>query len=438
MTTVAGGLPTPGLHEGLEDVDPFLLDALKKVEEDFKVDTAMLKKISQRFEEELHEGLAKTGANLSMNVTWVKGFPTGKEKGSYLTIDLGGTNMRVCWITLHGNGSDAEVVQDMFKLPPEIKKGEAHELWALVSEYLQKFIEKHDLKRFDIKGVEGQDVAGQLRDALEQRKLPVELVALINDTTGALIASAYNDPETIIGVIFGTGCNGAYMEDVGSIHKLKSSLPKDTPMAINCEYGAFDNSRQILPRTKYDIHIDNKSPRPGEQAFEKMSAGLYLGEIFRLVLEDMHSQSLMFKNQDVSLLHKEYHLDTGFLSALENHGEEEMMARFKEDLNIKPTKDELKISRCLAAIIALRGARLCACGVAAICHKKGLKSGHVAADGSVANKHPKFKLRWADALGEILDWPSDRTSDPITLTSAEDGSGVGAAVISAMAVADRG
>ncbi|KAH6647818.1 hexokinase-like protein [Truncatella angustata] len=470
MTTVAGGLPTPGLHEGLEDVDPFLLDALKKVEEDFKVDTAMLKKISQRFEEELHEGLAKTGANLSMNVTWVKGFPTGKEKGSYLTIDLGGTNMRVCWITLHGNGSDAEVVQDMFKLPPEIKKGEAHELWALVSEYLQKFIEKHDLKStdgkrlplgftfsypatqdridhgklitwtkgFDIKGVEGQDVAGQLRDALEQRKLPVELVALINDTTGALIASAYNDPETIIGVIFGTGCNGAYMEDVGSIHKLKSSLPKDTPMAINCEYGAFDNSRQILPRTKYDIHIDNKSPRPGEQAFEKMSAGLYLGEIFRLVLEDMHSQSLMFKNQDVSLLHKEYHLDTGFLSALENHGEEEMMARFKEDLNIKPTKDELKISRCLAAIVALRGARLCACGVAAICHKKGLKSGHVAADGSVANKHPKFKLRWADALGEILDWPSDRTSDPITLTSAEDGSGVGAAVISAMAVADRG
>ena len=70
--------------------------------------------------------------------------------------------------------------------------------------------------------------------------------------------------------------------------------------------------------------------------------------------------------------------------------------------------------------------------MAAICRKKGITSGHVAADGSVANKHPKFKERWARALGEILDWPSDRKKDPIIITSAEDGSGVGAAVIAAM------
>jgi hexokinase len=56
----------------------------------------------------------------------------------------------------------------------------------------------------------------------------------------------------------------------------------------------------------------------------------------------------------------------------------------------------------------------------------------VAADGSVAHKHPKFKRRWADALAEILDWSEDRTGDPIVLTPAEDGSGIGAAVIVAM------
>ena len=66
----------------------------------------------------------------------------------------------------------------------------------------------------------------------------------------------------------------------------------------------------------------------------------------------------------------------------------------------------------------------------------GTQSGHVAADGSVANKHPKFKARWAQAMGEILDWPHDRKEDPITITSAEDGSGIGAAVIAAM-TADR-
>ena len=64
-------------------------------------------------------------------------------------------------------------------------------------------------KGFDIKGVEGQDAAKQLREKLQERKLPVDLICVINDTVGAMIASAYNDPETIIGGIFGTGCNAA-------------------------------------------------------------------------------------------------------------------------------------------------------------------------------------------------------------------------------------
>ena len=47
----------------------------------------------------------------------------------------------------------------------------------------------------------------------------------------------------------------------------------------------------------------------------------------------------------------------------------------------------------LAEVIAVRGARLCTCGVAAICRMEGIKSGHMAVDGSVANKHPTFKSR---------------------------------------------
>lgn len=263
-------------------------------------------------------------------------------------------------------------------------------------------------------------------------------MALINDTTGALIASAYNDPETIIGTIFGTGCNAAYMEECGSIAKLnRADLPPKMPMAINCEYGAFDNARRVLPLTPYDETIDRESPRPGEQMFEKMSAGLYLGEIFRLVLLDLHGKGLIFKDQNISKLQTSYALDTGFLSAVENDESAKLAdtkALFKNDLDIELTEPELELCRRLAELIAVRGARLCACGVAAICRKKNITKGHVAADGSVANKHPKFKRRWGTALGEILDWPSDRKDDPIVLTSAEDGSGLGAAVISAMTI----
>ena len=90
----------------------------------------------------------------------------------------------------------------------------------------------------------------------------MKVVALVNDTVGALIASAYNDPETIIGAIFGTGCNAAYMDDVESIPKLQTDLSGDQTISINCEYGAFDNDLRVLPRTPYDETIDVESPRP--------------------------------------------------------------------------------------------------------------------------------------------------------------------------------
>ena len=123
-----------------------------------------------------------------------------------------------------------------------------------------------------------------------------------------------------IGCIFGTGCNAAYMEHCGEIGKLAHmNLGKDTPMIINCEWGAFDNKHAVLPRTQYDIIIDKESPRPGQQSYEKMIAGLYLGEVFRLVLLDLHSQESVkiFEGQDVSKLKKPYTLDSSFLSSIE-------------------------------------------------------------------------------------------------------------------------
>jgi hexokinase len=61
-----------------------------------------------------------------------------------------------------------------------------------------------------------------------------ELTALINDTTGTLVASNYVDPTTRIACIFGTGCNAAYMETAEFIPKINNiGLDKDQPMAIN-------------------------------------------------------------------------------------------------------------------------------------------------------------------------------------------------------------
>lgn len=261
-----------------------------------------------------------------------------------------------------------------------------------------------------------------------------------------------------IGCIFGTGCNAAYMEDCGSIPKLAHlNLPPDTPMAINCEWGAFDNEHKVLPRTPYDVTIDNDSPRPGQQAFEKMIAGLYLGEIFRLIMVDLHDNhdTHIFAGQDISKLRKPYSLDSSFLSAIEEYGSHsdkneeianhssrdpfenlsETFELFQTKLNIMPNLPELELIRRTAELIGTRAARLSACGVAAISKKKGYTSCHVGADGSVFNKYPHFKARGAQALKEILDWPEKadpKEEDPIEILAAEDGSGVGAALIAAL------
>ena len=241
-----------------------------------------------------------------------------------------------------------------------------------------------------------------------------------------------------VGCIFGTGCNAAYMENCGSIPKLAHmNLPADLPMAINCEYGAFDNDHAVLPMTPYDIKIDEDSPRPGQQAFEKMIAGLYLGEIFRLVLIDLHdNKNLLFEKQNIDKLRKPYSLDASFLSFIEEDPFENLSEthdKFTHELGINASKPELELCRRLAELIGTRAARISACGVAAILRKKNIDSCHVGADGSVFNKYPHFKQRGAQALREILDWPKGKR-DPVVLSSAEDGSGVGAALIAALTI----
>lgn len=265
--------------------------------------------------------------------------------------------------------------------------------------------------------------------------MPVKIIAVVNDTTRTLVASRYRDPAIRIGSIFSTGVNAAYMESCGEIPKMKGwNLPPDCEVAINTEYGAFDNDRKLLPRTQFDRIIDEDSPRPGQQLYEKMVAGLYIGEILRLVFLDLHQRHHMFRGQDVSLLRQRNAIDSLFLSTIEEDRSEalhDISFIFNQALGIKPTSHELKVAQYLTELIATRSARLYSCGIAAICLKKAIKACHVGVDGSVFNKYSHFRDRAAQALKEICDWPAD-LANPISLHSAEDGSGVGAALIAAL------
>lgn len=263
----------------------------------------------------------------------------------------------------------------------------------------------------------------------------MNVVALINDTTGTLIASHYSDPQVKVGCVFSTGCNAAYMEECRLIPKLKHlNLPEDAQVIINTEYGAFDNDLVILPLTPWDRQLDRESLQPGAQRYEKMVAGLYIGEMLRLIMVTMYEENKLFKGQDITRLRSENALDATFLSIAEldvSEDLETMREAFVISLSLSPVIEELKICRYLIGLIATRAARLYACGIAAICMKKGIRRCHVGVDGSVFNKYSGFKQRAAQALREIFDWPPHEL-DMIVLNPSEDGSSVGAAVAAAL------
>ncbi|EJW71661.1 hypothetical protein WUBG_17430 [Wuchereria bancrofti] len=125
-------------------------------------------------------------------------------------------------------------------------------------------------KGFNAKGVEGQDVVQFLRDACDRRKdISIDVVALLNDTVGTLMACAFKDNTCQIGVILGTGTNACYMEKLSNCPKFKKygfdkdKYPKE--MIINIEWGAFgDNGCIDFLRTEFDRDVDGGSINPGK------------------------------------------------------------------------------------------------------------------------------------------------------------------------------
>ena len=63
-------------------------------------------------------------------------------------------------------------------------------------------------------------------------------------TVGALLSRSYTAGGCLLGAIFGTGTNGAYLEDLSKLTKLKDEALRSSggKMIVNTEWGAFNNS----------------------------------------------------------------------------------------------------------------------------------------------------------------------------------------------------
>ncbi|KAF9577504.1 glucokinase [Lunasporangiospora selenospora] len=281
----------------------------------------------------------------------------------------------------------------------------------------------------------GKDPVAYLQDAFNRRHIPVRVAALVNDTVGTLLAHAYNNPDTVMGVILGTGCNGAYIEKIDKIEKWKSQTPAKE-MVINMEFGAFDKERAILPLTMFDNKMDRKSVNPGKQLFEKMIAGMYLGEITRNVLLNLIDRRLLFQGNVTADLNQMWTFETAYMSTIEADNSPTLHATRKileSTLNFPSTSlNDRQVVKTVVELVGKRAARLSAVALAGILEHTGAwkQKSAIGIDGSLFEYYPSFDSDIMDGLEEIL---GAEVRQNVRIGLAQDGSGVGAALCALLA-----
>jgi len=393
-------------------IEEFVLskDDLQKVREDFTNDVK-----------------ATEGSSLKMLPSFLS-TPTGNEKGTYLALDFGGTNVRALKIKLLTKGK-YEIVNKV--AAPLIKTGEydyvhkeatGEELFDFIAKLVKEALdgdtgeiylghtfsfpsEQLDLanakliswtKEFQTRNVEGENITELLKASLKRANIEnVIPVAIINDTVATLLAAAYANNNALIGSIYATGHNTCYLE--------KNYNGK--PMIINLESGGFSK----IPQSSFDKLLDEMSEKKGAQFLEKATSGRYVGELFSIATAKAFGTDKLLDFSSVELC-----------DMIVNNSANRFI---KSKTNYDPTSDEAVLFTKLAKKILNRSALLVTSTFLGLYDHIGEETLSIGIDGSLYGKNP--------FLQEIISKELKKTSEKISAFKVEDGSAIGAAIAAA-------
>lgn len=264
--------------------------------------------------------------------------------------------------------------------------------------------------------------------------MPVEVVGRISDTTGTLLAGNLLDRDCRIGLIVGTGSNGAFVEYTKNIEKWDTCYKDDENsdiVLINCEFGCFgDNGCLDFLKTEIDHELDRHSNHPHSYTFEKLYAGHYLGELVRLTLVKLVDAGLIFRGHGSQDLSTRWHLTTTHVTSVESD-------RGDDTTNTKAVLAELGLSgvsededvslmREVCELVSQRGAYIVATAMVVLLHHIRRPKVTIAIDGSLYEHHPKYHEHM---MTVIEKWAPDTET---TLKLVKDGSGQGGAIVAAI------
>lgn len=421
------------------------------------------KKIRDVFESERELGLASKPAipsSLQMENTYLPELCDGSEEGDYLALDLGGTNFRVIFLRIKAGKLESEEVQ-YYQVPEDVRLGEGEKLFDFLAECIHSFMESRQLKgcnlplgftfsfpmtqkgldvgilvswtkSFNCSGVVGQDAVKMLNDAIHRRgDMQVDVIAVLNDTTGTLVQGAFVDHNCAIGLILGTGSNACYIERADRIEKWEGDHKNVKEVVIDIEWGAFgDNGVLDFIKTDFDKEVDAKSLLVGSFTFEKHFAGKYLGEIVRCVLVTLAKHNLVFDGKPSEELLKHGAFTTRFVSLIDEdnlNGTDVNTVEALNELKLTFNKEDITIVKYVCHLVSDRAAILVSICTASILERMNRPECTVAIDGSLFKFHPRLKSLMEMYISKMA--PANK----FKLMLAEDGSGKGAGLVAAIA-----
>ncbi|XP_069507587.1 hexokinase-3 isoform X2 [Ambystoma mexicanum] len=432
----------------------------------FRLTSEQLQQVQARMRAQMERGLGKDthdAASVRMLPTFVRSTPDGSERGDFLALDLGGTNFRVLLVQVKGREEGGmRIVNEVFSLPEAVTQGTGVQLFDHIVDCIIDFQKKqgilgkklplgftfsfpcrqtrldeavliHWTKGFKATGCEGRDVAELLREAIQRKQgLEMVVVAIVNDTVGTMMSCGYESPNCEIGLIVGTGSNACYMEEMRNVELVEGDTGR---MCVNMEWGAFGDQGDLDDLiTDFDREVDSFSINPGQQRYEKMMSGMYLGEIVRKILLDFTKKGILFRGRISERLNTRDIFQTKFLSDIERDSLALLQVRaILTKLGLQSTCDDSIIVKEVCRTVSQRAAKLCGAGIAAVVEKIRENRGldhldvTVGVDGTLYKLHPHFSQVVEETVRNLAP------SCEVTFMQSEDGSGKGAALVTAVA-----
>ncbi len=252
------------------------------------------------FQKEMEAGLAGAPSSLKMIPTYTSPYGDIKKDTPVTVLDAGGTNLRGATVTIPSAGDITIENKEKGEMPGAKSFVSEEDFYKVLTGHVNRcrpfakdpavgFCFSYPAeasaegdakllvwtKQIQAPAIVGQWVGAELATRLDPKPSKIQVV---NDTVATLLAGKATEKpgqkfSAYLGFILGTGTNVAYIEQNTNIPKLAN--PPAGAMAINTESGGFNK----IAQSAFDEAMDKKTADCGNQRFEKMIAGAYLGRI---------------------------------------------------------------------------------------------------------------------------------------------------------------